>query len=310
MDKNIKDNKENNVHIEQVTPERQISNEERKAIIKFTDNEEQLSKTQQFRLLNSKKKKDDFELPRKKVGLGETIKIKISDLRAKIDEEMEMPTLKKKKSLYDTVIIKLDDLINNHKALKTNNLQKIINVEETQIEKKFHFFKPRDITKNKNIKINVESEEFGRQLYNINRLALINLSNQKDQTVRKASIASRIGRIEKIKISKNNYLKYQTKLNKFAINKLYYKFAPKETKKYKIYKYSVIVSSFLLFLTSFFIVNWFVQGIQINSLSNAIAEETPIVSIEDEGTIITTQEPIEDEIEGQINEKPENKESL
>ena len=288
MDRNIKNIKNNEVHIEQVTPDQKLSEDEKKAIIKFTDNEELLSKTQQFRLLNSKKKRDAFELPEKKVSLGETIKIKLSDLRSKIDEDLEMPTLKKKKSLYDTVIIKLDDLINNRSALKNNNLKKIINVEETKVEKKFHLFKARDITKDNNIKINVDSEEFGRQLYNLNKLALINLSKQKDQTVRKATVASRIGRIEKIKISKNNYLKYQTKLNTFAINKLYYKFAPKESRKYKVYKYGVILSTFLLFLTSVVIVNWFVQGLQINQLSNSIHEETPIEEVID-GTVVNMQ---------------------
>ena len=304
MDKNIKDNEQNKVHIEQITPDKEISPEDKEAIINFTDNDELLSKTQQFKILNNKNKKNDLELPKRKNSLGKTIKIKICDLRAKIDESnIELPE-KKKKSLYDTVIIKLDDLINRRAALKTSNLTKIIDVEETNVEEKFHLFKPFDITKKKDIKINVLSDEFGRQLYNLNKLALVNLSKQSNQIVRKPSVASRIGRIEKVKISKNNYLKYQTKLNRFAINKLYYKFAPKETKKYKLYKCGVCLSTFLLFITSLIIVNWFIQGIQINNLSNAIVEDTPIDAIDD-GSLYN-----EGEMEGQINEQAEQKGSL
>ena len=299
MDKNIKDENNSNVHIEQVTPEQQISNKEKNEIKRFTDNEEMLSKTQQFKILNSKNKKCDIELPARKPNLGETIKLKLSDLRSKIDEESEMPTLKKKKSLYDTVIIKLDDLINNRSALKGYSTKKIVNVEEMKIKKKFHFFKPKDITKDSNIKINVDSEEFGRQLYNLNRIALRNLSIPEDQEVRKPSIASRIGRIEKIKISKNNYLKYQAKLNKFAINKLYYRFAPKETKKYKLYKYGVILSSLMLIVTSGVIVNWFIQGLMINNLSNAIAEDTTIVPVDD-GSVIFNIDEENNEVEEEI----------
>lgn len=285
MDKNIKNETNSNVHIEQVTPEQKISNKEKKAIRRFTDSEEKLSRTQQFRILNSKNKKCDIELPARKPTLGETIKLKISDLRSKIDEELELPTLKRKKSLYDTVIIKLDDLINSRRALKANTSKKIVDIEDTKIEKKFYLLKPKDITNNPDIKINVDSEEFGRQLYNLNKIAIKNLNIQKDQKVRKPNIASRIGRIEKIKISKNNYLKYQSKLNKFAINKLYYRLAPKETKKYKLYKTGVILSSFMLIVTSVIIINWFIQGLLISSLSNAIAEDTPIVPVDD-GSII------------------------
>ncbi len=312
----------NNIRIEQLTPQQTLKKKEKKELLNYakqdteelsktmqfkilnaknkednnpTDiktsqtNEEKLSNTSMFRLLNSKKNNQELELPKKAPSLSETIRLKISDLRAKIDEESDLPSLKKKKSLYDTVIIKLDDLINNRKALKNYSSQKVTNIEQTNIKKRFHFFKPRDITKMKNIKLNVESDEFGRQLYNLNKIALINLSNVKNTKVRKSLSNQRIGKIEKIHISKTNYLQYQSKLNTFAINKLYYKFAPKETKKYKIYKYSVIASSFVFALTSIAIINWFIQGINISNLSNGIKEETPIEYIPNEGEIYNLQ---------------------
>ena len=69
--------------------------------------------------------------------------------------------------------------------------------------------------------LNIDSEEFGRQLYNLNRIALNNLSIDNQTKARKYSTLSKLEKIEKVHISKKNYLKYQNKLNKFAINKLY-----------------------------------------------------------------------------------------
>ncbi len=320
MDKNTKTTNDNNIHIEQVNSTPKLNDLERQELLNYVnqEKEEKLSKTQQFKALNAKalnkddnnikiktknnKKEDlsktnlfkilnsknntqDIELPKKSISLGETIRIKISDLRAKVDEKNELPNLKRKKSLYDTVVIKLDDLINNRKALKTYKSNKVTNIENAKIDNKHHLFKPRNILKMKDIKINVDSEEFGRQLYNLNKLALINLSNSKKTKVRKSISNIRIGKIEKININKNNYLKYQTQLNAFAINKLYYKFAPKETKKYKIYKYSVILSSIVFFMTNVAIINWFVQGMQITSISNGLSEDISIETVPNEGEI-------------------------
>ena len=281
--------KQNNVHIEQINPQEELSEIEKTALRQYSfEKEEELSKTTKFKLLNSKNKNNnDFELPKRKISL--------TDLRAKVDETLELPNLKKKKSLYDTVIIKLDDLINHHNALKIFSSKKVTSIEETAAskKKKFHLFKPKDISKLKNFTLNVDSEEFGRQLYNLNKIALINLSNQKNIATRKSSPLTKLNRVEKVHISKTNYLKYQQKLNKFAINKLYYKFAPKETKKYKIYKYSVMLSSIIFFITSAIIINWFIQGVSINNLSNALTEDTPIKAITDEGTLIE-EPPVEE----------------
>ena len=61
MDKNIKDNEQNKVHIEQITPDKEISPEDKEVIINFTDNDELLSKTQQFKILNNKNKDMRFK---------------------------------------------------------------------------------------------------------------------------------------------------------------------------------------------------------------------------------------------------------
>lgn len=298
MDENKSKETNTDVHIEQINPRKELNDLEKTAILQFKiEKEEELSKTTQFKMLNSKTLGSQVDLPKKTVGLTDTIKIKISDLRAAIEaQENEMPALKKKKSLYDTVIIKLDDLINNRKALTRYHTQKVTNVEEPSVhQKKFHITKPRDITKEKNFKLNVDSEEYGRQLYNLNKVALTYLSSNRPKKVRKYSTLSKIQNIEKVQVSKSNYLKYQQKLQKFAINKLYYKFAPKESSKYKLYKYSVILSSSVFFVTAAIIVNWFVQGLSINSLSNSLMEDAPIVQIE-EGTLVNVDPEITEEL--------------
>lgn len=297
MDNNQKNNPNNEVHIKQINPQKGFTDLEKTAILQFkleeaAKKEEELSKTKQFKILNSKNpkknldlpkiKNNDLELPKKKQSLSDTIKIKLSDLRAAIDEKnLELPTLKQKKSLYDTVIIKLDNIINNNNSLKTYRSKKVTNIEETQNNSsKKSFFHHRNINKLKESIINVNSPEFGRELYNLNKLALTILSENKKEPVRKHNIlSSKLETMEQIQISKDSYLQYQKKLNEFAINKLYYKLAPKETKKYKLYKLSVIASSIVIFLTSIVIVNWFIQGTSINNLSHSIITETEIEQV-------------------------------
>ena len=104
MAKNLTDDETNNVHIEQIDPHTELSDLEKTAIMQFRIDkaEEELSKTQQFRLMNKKKKannvdlptlkdekKDDLELPVLKNTLLDTIKIKLSDLRENIDKKYE-----------------------------------------------------------------------------------------------------------------------------------------------------------------------------------------------------------------------------
>jgi len=387
------DHDDSQVNIEQVDPRTELNDLEKTAIMQFKieQQEEELSKTQQFRLMNKKKRNTEVELPSLKPSLFDTIKLKISDLREAVEKKYEEQTLqveeqkpqveeqqveeikqqdeqttrpamiqaeteplqqqkiritnpelyqvgdldepiikdenatisihldalrkeqerlesierkKRRMSLYDTVIIKLDDLINKKSALKSYDSKKVTKIEKTKTPKqKFHLFKPKDITKMKKIKINVESEEFGRQLYNLNRIALTNLGLDRPKTVRKYSTINKLNKIEKVHISKHNYLKYQQKLNRFAINKLYYKLAPKESKKYKIYKTSVILSSIVFFITSAIIINWFIQGITINDLSNALVEDTPIQEVVDAGEVVNVDVPPEPEKKDEYSNK-------
>ena len=163
MDKN-KLNKtiDTDVHIEQVNPKQELNDLEKTAVLEFLGNndsgnkkEEELSKTQQLKILNAKRKKviesfempkfdgkkdnvvketdeSDFSLPKKVNNLTDTIRIKLSDLRAAINEREQGLDTKKvqeeknKKSLYDTIIIKLDDIINNRKALKSVSCKKVM----------------------------------------------------------------------------------------------------------------------------------------------------------------------------------------
>ena len=269
---NNNDNK-NEVHITQINSHEGFTKEEKKAIIQY-EMEENLSKTQQFTFLNNRKNEEIFELPKKKPSLSDTIKLKLSDLRKEIEKEninIELP--QKKKSLYDTIIIKLDNLVNKKNAIKMIESKKITSIEEKNITKKKQK-KNNNLKKIEKMKLNVDSEEFGHQLYNLNKIALNNLSNKSETKTRRYNSLNKLTKIDKVQISDENYNKYQNKLNRFAINKLYYKIAPKETKKYKIYKYSVILTSFLFCLTLVVILNWIIQGVNIKMISYSITEQT------------------------------------
>ena len=350
MTKNQDNNHSQDIHIEQIEPRTELNDLEKTAILQFEiDNGKDLSKTQQFKMINNQKKGNhdidlpslrdddtDLDLPILKNTFIDTVKIKLSDLRKAIDKKYEitkessninepiikeesptislhLETLKKEEeelehkkhrmSLYDTAIVKLDNIINKKSSLKSLDSKKVTNIETTpNVKKRFHLFKPRNITKDENIKINVESEEFGRQLYNLNKIALNNLGLNRPKTVRKYSTVNKLNKIEKLHISKHNYLRYQQKLNRFAINKLYYKLAPKESKRYKLYKLSVILSSFVFFITSAIIINWFIQGISINDLSNALVEETKVETVDD-GEIVNIENPSGEDSEEEYNNK-------
>ncbi len=321
------DNSNDDVKIKQINPPKELSDLEKTAILQFEkESKEELSKTKEFKLINRNRKinskinkqrktsdgldlpvlkhtntmfEDEFELPKKKLSLHETIVIKIDGIRREAVK-------KNKKDLYHTAIIKLDDIIKHRSALKKKLDTKVDNVEEIKrYNRRFHLFKPRDISKIKNIKLNVDSEEFGRQLYNLNKLALNNLTllRPKNVKTRKYSTVNKLAKVDKIKIKKSDYLKYQDKLNKFAINKLYYKLAPKESKKYKFYKTGVILSSLAFFVSLGFIVNWGIQGIITNKISKDLEEKVEIVEVIDGGNIVTVEDPIEDEAPQQAEVK-------
>lgn len=305
--------KHDEVKIKQINPRTELNDLEKTAIMQFKiERQEELSKTKQFKLLNRGKKinskvalpkikdknelpklktkdiypassEDDISLPKLKPSLFETVKIKISNLSDNFKD-------KEKTNIYETVILKLDEIINKKKTLNKKNARKVIKTEEPKITLSKKYFKRKHL--NNNIKINVDSEEFGKELYNLNKLALTNLINNSNNKIktRKYSNLYKLNKIDKIHISKNNFTQYQQQLNKFAINKLYYKLAPKESTKYKIYKYSIIVSSIILFTTSLIIINWAYQGYSIKNISNKLQDQAEIKKIED-GTIINTEKP-------------------
>ena len=347
MDKN-KQMKKTDVHIEQVNPRTELNDLEKTAILQFRIDEneikeEQLSKTQQIKLLNDKKKIDndmdlslktkvveelvlpkttarkdtsmDFELPKnknidsvslefdmpKKVNsLTDTVRIKLSDLRAAI-EKKEKETIKEnvkahseikepKKSLYDTIIIKLDDIINNRKSLRSFDYVKVVWVDEPLHinDKKKLRLKVRDITKAKKFSLNVDSEEFVSQIRNLNIIALDKLSSRKIGYIRDNKDYKVNHSFEGEKIPKEQYLACKDALIEFAIDKLYYQYSLKETKKYKMYKVSVALSVLVFLVTSLVIFSWFIQGVTINNLSNSLNEAAPVVEVQD-GTIINSE---------------------
>ena len=236
----------------------------------------------EFKKLNSKKSKKVIDLPKRTSKLTDTTLIKMDDVLALLDKE-EKEKKEPNKPLYDTTIIKLDDIISNRKSLKIFQTLKVTNVEKIPKHlKKLHLLKAHDITKDKieDIRINVLSEEFQRQKLNLSRVALNRLSNIKNTKIRKPNI-TKVNKIKNVEVNKNKYLMYQDKIKKFAINKLYYRFAPKESKKYKIYKYSVLLSSFIFVLTSVVIINWVIQGVHTNNLSNSLKDDIPVTEVKD-----------------------------
>jgi len=338
------------VHIEQINQkDKNLNDLEKTAIFQFLfedeytddqeskDIEEELSRTQQLKILNAKRKKvveefelpkivsknvkkkneeESLELPKRANNLSDTIRIKISDLRSAIEkkekeletkqiEEVEVKKAEKKKeepikvetneapkkSLYDTIIIKLDDIINNRKALKSSSYLKVVKTTEPKFinEKKKKSARVKDITKDSSVIINVDSKEFVSQITNLNIIALKKLSSKKETTkVRNGSEFKKNHPFEKMKLRKEDYLAYRTELIEFAIDKLYYKYSLRESKKYKIYKFSVALSILVFIATSFVIGSWFIQGLSINNLSNTLVELAPVENVDD-GTIINTE---------------------
>ena len=290
MDSKNSSNNED-IQITQLNEHKGFTDLEKTAILQF-EMEENLSKTQQFVFKNNRASEiEEFDLPKKKPSLSDTIKLKISDLRKYIDDEDNLDLPKKKKSLYDTIIIKLDNLVNKKNAIKMLESKKVTDIEDTKLAKKQK--KTNNVKKLANIKVNVSSEDFGKQLYNLNRIALINLSNQETKS-RRYNGLYKLEHVDKVQISDDDYNKYQKKLNKFAINKLYYKLAPKETKKYKAYKYGVMLTMLVFIVTLFGILSWIAQGRNIAKLSYAINEQT-IISNSYNGELYNVAEPTDEQ---------------
>lgn len=277
----MRNNNNSNIHIEQINPRTELTDLEKTAILQFEieQQEEELSRTQQFKLLNNKKsEKDEFDLPKRKISLGETIKINISDLRDAIETQnsIEIPKLKKKKSLYDTIIIKLDNLINKNDSLKRYKRCKVINIENINNSSKKIFIKSIDITKFKNFKVNVDSVKFNKQFEHLNKYALSYLCRDIDFPFRKVRKVKKLKGNEKINLEQNSFINYHKELTEFAVNRLYNRCIPKETTSYKIYKYSIMFFLITLLGSCGIIFNWYIQGLSTNKLSSSLIQKTQI----------------------------------
>lgn len=266
--KNKQDCEFTEVKITQIDPPKDLTNLEKTALMQFKlEEEEKKLIAQKKEILNKEKYRPT---------LSDTIKLKLSDIKKKLSED------KNKKSLYNTVILKLDEIIKKNNALNTKKKYKVTDIQTNNNKKKNLL--PKFFFGN-NIKINVDTDNYGKYLYKLNKIALNNLSKEyktKDK-VRKGNY-SKIINVDNVRVSKKNYELYQDKLNKFAINKLYYKFAPKESKKYKLYKLCLSFSLLVFLFTSVIIVNWLRQGYSIKKLNNNIVESTDIYKVE-EGTL-------------------------
>lgn len=254
-----KDNDE--VKIEHINPRTELNELEKTAILQFKieQEEERLSRTTQFKFLNRTN------------NLNNTTKLNLSSLK----EQLDMP--KKKASLYDTIVIKLESLINRRGALNTHNTNKVIDTENVSIHKKMSFKKLLRGNNINKLKINVDSDLYGIYLYELNKYALTILSKKDNNIkVREYEKQKKLKKIDNINIDEESYSKYCKKLNSFAINKLYYKIAPKETNKYKIYKFSVCILMLLLVFNIGLLVNWYCEGEQIKNISYSVKEDTII----------------------------------
>ena len=266
--KNKQDCEFTEVKITQIDPPKDLTDLEKTALMQFKlEEEEKKLIAQKKEILNKEKYRPT---------LSDTIKLKLSDIKKKLSED------KNKKSLYNTVILKLDEIIKKNNALNTKKKYKVTEIQTNNNKKKTLLPK---FSIGNNIKINVGTDNYGKYLYKLNKIALNNLSKEyktKDK-VRKGNY-SKIINVDNVRVSKKNYELYQDKLNKFAINKLYYKFAPKESKKYKLYKLCLSFSLLVFLFTSVIIVNWLRQGYSIKKLNNNIVESTDIYKVE-EGTL-------------------------
>ena len=218
--------------------------------------------------------------------LSDTIKIKLNDIRAELEKEKE------KKSLYNTVIIKLDEIINKKNSLNKKDKIKVTEIE-TNKKKKNLMPAYKSVTK-----INVETDDYGKYLYKLNKEAIKNLTKQNkipNKEIRDSK-HSKLIKIDNIHVSKKNYNKYQEDLNRFAINKLYYKCAPKESKKYKLYKFCLSFSLVIFIFSSIIIANWLKQGTNIKQLETKIIEKAPIEEVIEEGTVYNIDEQVNESL--------------
>ena len=188
-----------------------------------------------------------------------------------------------KKSLYNTIVLKLDNIIKKNNSLKKKSIKKITNVEHNS-QNVIPIMKGKNITKKQDVKINVDSKAFFLQQRNLCIIALNNISSTIDDSqkkaIRKHSKKIDLSKINNIHINKTNYTNYKEQLTEYATKKMYNQFAPKETTKYKIYKYSVIVTSIVFAFSFISILGWLYQGMSSKALVKDMVNNLVVEKIE------------------------------
>ena len=225
---------------------------------------------------NEELEKDDVIQVNKETNFDEENEfINLNDNTDKMvcDKEEDNSDLSQRNSLYNNFVFVFNEIKSKSKQLKKKNSKKVLNVETLNVKKN-----KKRLSFRKNYKINVDSDEFGLFLYELNRIALKNLEKNKTK-LRKYSNAYKLEKVDNIHINKTLYDKYRNKLNRFAINKLYYKIAPKETKKYKIYKFLVFSTTCLLIVSCTLLGIWLFEGFKIKSLEDNLNDRVRIEEV-------------------------------
>ena len=110
MSNNLNNDNNDDIHVKQIDPRTELNDLEKTAILQFKIDEGiDLSKTQQFKMINNRIKEDnDVELPTLKEGKKDN-DVELPTLKEeKKDDDLELPALKN--SLFDTIKIKISDL--------------------------------------------------------------------------------------------------------------------------------------------------------------------------------------------------------
>ena len=220
------------------------------------------------------------------LSLSNTILLKLSDIKKGLLKKDKV----EEKNLYKTTIINLNKVIKNNNSLDNNKRIKVVDISPIRKIKKKYSFLP-NITFGNLIKINVENPKYGKFVLKLNKIAINNLNKPIKMNVHQTRLGkkSKNIQIDNIHINKTGFDKNQEKLNKYAVNKLYYKLAPRETKRYKLYKLCLGFSICIFLFTSIIIGNWFRQGYSIKQIEKELHNSTKIFKVE-EGTVVNLPE--------------------
>ena len=253
------------VKISQINPPTELTDLEKTAIMQFRINEQE------------KETINDKEL----TSLSNTLILKLKNLHNTADDT--------KKSLYETVILKLEEIIKKNNSLEIKHKLKVNSTSKLN-RKKHKRLLPISYKH-----INTDNINYDDDLYKLSKIAIKNLSNETKLSVNKTRLGKQGKKIkiDNVHVNKTNYDNYQNKLNEFAVDNLYYKFAPRETKKYKLYKLCLTFSICIFLFTSLIIGNWLRQGYSIKQLEKDITESTTITKVED-GSLYNVDDSIEE----------------